>query len=58
MFYHFTDFKCFKNINEIHFLKKIVYLELLRRRYKVSIGKTLDYAIVKNIINWLLENEE
>ena len=35
----------FRNINEGHLLKNIVYLELLRRGYKVSIGKTLDYEV-------------
>lgn len=35
----------FRNINEGHLLENIVYLELLRRGYKVSIGKTLDYEV-------------
>ena len=35
----------FRNINESHLLKNIVYLELLRRGYKVSIGKSLDYEV-------------
>ena len=42
MLYHFIDFKCFRNINKGHLLKNIVYLELLWRGYKISIGKTLD----------------
>lgn len=35
----------FRNINEGHFLENVVYLELLRRGYKVNIGKTSDYEI-------------
>ena len=35
----------FRNIDEGHLLENIVYLELLRRGYKVSIGKTLDYEV-------------
>lgn len=35
----------FRNINEGHLLENIVYLELLRRGYKVSIGKTSDYEV-------------
>lgn len=35
----------FRNINEGHLLENIVYLELLRRGYKVNIGKTLDYEV-------------
>ena len=35
----------FRNIDEGHLLENIVYLELLRRGYKVSIGKSLDYEV-------------
>jgi len=35
----------FRNIDEGHLLENIIYLELLRRGYKVNIGKTLDYEI-------------
>ena len=35
----------FRNINEGHFLENVVYLELLRRGYKVNIGKTSDYEV-------------
>ena len=35
----------FRNINEGHLLKNIVYLELLRRGFRVNIGKTLDYEV-------------
>lgn len=35
----------FRNIDEGHLLKNVIYLELLRRGYKVSIGKTLDYEV-------------
>lgn len=35
----------FRNINEGHLLENVVYLELLRKGYKVSIGKTLDYEV-------------
>ncbi len=35
----------FRNIDEGHLLENIVYLELLRKGYKVSIGKTLDYEV-------------
>ena len=35
----------FRNIDEGHLLKNIVYLELLRRGYKVNIGKTGDYEV-------------
>ena len=35
----------FRNIDEVHLLENIVYLELLRRGYKVNIGKTLDYEV-------------
>lgn len=35
----------FRNINEGHLLENIVYLELLRRGYKVNIGKIGDYEV-------------
>ena len=35
----------FRNIDEGHLLENIVYLELLRRGYRVSIGKILDYEV-------------
>lgn len=35
----------FRNIDEGHLLENVVYLELLRRGYKVNIGKTLDYEV-------------
>lgn len=35
----------FRNIDEGHILENIVFLELLRRGYKVNIGKTVDYEI-------------
>ena len=35
----------FRNIDEGHLLENIVYLELLRRGYRVNIGKTYDYEI-------------
>lgn len=35
----------FRNIDEGHLLQNVIYLELLRRGYKVSIGKTLDYEV-------------
>ena len=35
----------FRNINEGHILENIVYLELLRRGYKVNIGKLGDYEV-------------
>ncbi len=35
----------FRNIDEGHLLENLVYLELLRRGYKVSIGKILDYEV-------------
>lgn len=35
----------FRNINEGHLLENVVYLELLRRGYRVNIGKTLDYEV-------------
>ena len=35
----------FRNIDEGHLLENVVYLELLRKGYKISIGKTLDYEV-------------
>ena len=35
----------YRNIDEGHLLENVVYLELLRRGYKVNIGKTLDYEV-------------
>ena len=35
----------FRNIDEGHLLENVVYLELLRRGYKVSIGKLFDYEV-------------
>lgn len=35
----------FRNIDEGHLLENIVYLELIRRGYKVSIGKVGDYEV-------------
>jgi len=35
----------FRNIDEGHLLENVVYLELLRRGYKVNIGKTLEYEV-------------
>lgn len=35
----------FRNINEGHLLENVVYLELLRRGYKVNIGKFDDYEV-------------
>lgn len=35
----------FRNINEGHLLENVVYLELLRRGYRVNIGKTGDYEV-------------
>ena len=35
----------FRNIEEGHLLENVVYLELLRRGYRVNIGKTLDYEV-------------
>jgi len=35
----------FRNIDEDHLLENIVYLELLRRGYRVNIGKTNDYEV-------------
>lgn len=35
----------FRNINEGHLLENVVYLELLRRGYKVNIGKSGSYEV-------------
>ena len=35
----------FRNIDEGHLLENIVYLELLRRGFKVNIGKSNDYEV-------------
>ena len=35
----------FRNIDEGHLLENVVYLELLRRGYKVSIGKNNEYEV-------------
>lgn len=35
----------FRNIDEGHLLENIVYLELLRRGYRVNIGKTNNYEV-------------
>ena len=35
----------FRNIDEGNLLKNVVYLELLRRGYKLSIGKLFDYEV-------------
>lgn len=35
----------FRNIDEGHLLENIVYLELLRRDFKVNIGKSNDYEV-------------
>ena len=35
----------FRNVDEGHLLENVVYLELLRKGYKVNIGKTLDYEV-------------
>ena len=35
----------FRNINEGHLLENVVYLELLRRGFKVNIGKSNDYEV-------------
>ncbi len=35
----------FRNIDEGHLLENVVYLELLRRGYRVNIGKSNDYEI-------------
>ena len=41
----------FRNINEGHLLENIVYLELLRRGYRVNIGKTNE-----NEVDFVVEN--
>ena len=43
----------FRNIDEGHLLENVVYLELLRRGYKVNIGKTFDYEV-----DFIAENPE
>ena len=43
----------FRNIDEGHLLENVVYLELLRRGYRVNIGKTLDYEV-----DFIAENPE
>ena len=43
----------FRNIDEGHLLENVVYIELLRRGYKISIGKTLDYEV-----DFVAENPE
>ena len=35
----------FRNTDEGHLLENVVYLELLRRGYRVNIGKTNDYEV-------------
>ena len=35
----------YRNINEGHVLENLVYLELLRRGYRVNIGKTNEYEV-------------
>lgn len=35
----------FRNIDEGHLLENVVYLELLRRGFKVNIGKTLECGV-------------
>ena len=35
----------FRNIDEGHLLENVVYLELLRRGYRVNIGKTSEYEV-------------
>lgn len=35
----------FRNIDEGHLLENVIYLELLRRGFKVNIGKTLEYEV-------------
>lgn len=42
----------YRNIDEGHLLENVVYLELVRRGYKVSIGKSMNYEVdfvVENI---------
>lgn len=41
----------FRNIDEGHLLENVVYLELLRRGYRVNIGKSNDYEV-----NFVVEN--
>ena len=41
----------FRNIDEGHLLENVIYLELLRRGYRVNIGKTNDYEV-----NFVAEN--
>ncbi len=41
----------FRNIDEGHLLENIVYLELLRRGYRVNIGKSNNYEV-----NFVAEN--
>ena len=41
----------FRNIDEVHLLENVVYLELLRRGYRVNIGKSNDYEV-----NFVAEN--
>lgn len=43
----------FRNVDEGHLLENVVYLELLRRGYKVNIGKTLEYEV-----DFIAENPE
>lgn len=43
----------FRNVDEGHLIENIVYLELLRRGYKVNIGKTLEYEV-----DFVAENPE
>ena len=43
----------FRNIDEGHLLENLIYLELLRRGYKVSIGKILDYEV-----DFVAENDQ
>ena len=35
----------YRNIDEGHLLENVIYLELLRRGYKVNIGRTQDYEV-------------
>ena len=43
----------FRNIDEGHLLENVIYLELLRRGFKVNIGKTSDYEV-----DFIAENPE
>ncbi len=43
----------FRNIEEGHLLENVIYLELLRRGYRVNIGKILDYEV-----DFVAENTE